>query len=265
MESKTNYTIVGLTVLLLIAGLIFAGLWLSIGFDKKKYNLYTVYMTEPVSGLSNESLVKFNGVKVGIVDSIELSELDPQQVKIRLKIEEGTPITTSTRATLITQGITGITYLGLSASSPSFIPLQKKPGEPYPVIPAKPSFFYQLEKDLRSLSLGFRRILNEENAKNIAKTLDELPKVMGELKAGIDNFNTMAKNMSAAGKHVSTTMQAGKTGIDKLSQQTIPPMIILLRRLDLIAANLEQVSALMRQNPSVIIRGTNPPQSGPGE
>ncbi|MFW2561426.1 MCE family protein, partial [Legionella sp. S2E2] len=33
MEAKTNYTIVGLAVLILLGGLIEAGLWLSVGFD----------------------------------------------------------------------------------------------------------------------------------------------------------------------------------------------------------------------------------------
>lgn len=71
--------------------------------------------------------------------------------------------------------------------------------------------------------------------------------------------------MGSAGKNVSITMQAGKNTIDKLSQQTIPPMVLLIQRLDAIASNLEKVSAQMRQNPSVIIRGNTPPKPGPGE
>ncbi len=286
MESKTNYTMVGLTVLILTAGLITAGLWLSIGFDRKVYNLYTVYMSESVSGLSEESPVRYNGVKVGMVRQVKLSRSDPQQVKIIIKVEQGTPITTSTRATLITQGITGTTYLGLSPESPTFLPLQKTPGEPYPVIPSKPSFFNQLEKNINEVSQAFKRVLSNENAqnlsrslanlqrisgviaqnnKNINRTLNDLPKVVGELKAGIHQFTIMTRDMSAAGKQTTATMQAGKTSMDKLSQQTIPPAILLLRRLDLIAANLEKVTAQMRQNPAVIIRGNTPPKPGPGE
>jgi phospholipid/cholesterol/gamma-HCH transport system substrate-binding protein len=267
-------------------GLITAGLWLSIGFDSKSYNYFTVYMHEPVSGLSEESLVKFNGVKVGMVSQIELSQFDPQEVKVQLKIQEGTPITTSTRASLITQGITGTTYLGLSASSASFIPIQKTPGEPYPVIPAKPSFFSQLEKNLNGVSQGFQRILTKENAKNfesilinldrisiavgknndnINKSLKLLPDVIIELKKGIKEFNLMTKDMRAAGRQVTNTMQAGKNTLDKISQQTIPPTVLLLRRLDLIAANLEDVSTQLRRNPAVVIRGNTPPKPGPGE
>lgn len=286
MESKTNYTIVGLTVLILTAGLLSAGLWLSVGFDQKKYDIYTVYVNEAVSGLSDESAVKYNGVKVGLVNKIEINQFDPQQVKIQLKIEQGTPITISTHATLINQGITGTTYLGLSASSPSLFPLQKTPGEPYPVIPYKPSFLSQLEKNIHDVSVGIKRIFDKQNARSVKKSLanmqavtdviakntdslhkslQELPVLINELKASVSKFSTMAGNMSAAGKQVTVTMKAGRVAVDKISQQTLPPMVLLLHRLDLIATNLEKVSADMRQNPAVVIRGTTPPKPGPGE
>ncbi len=286
MDSKTNYTLVGLVVLILVAGLFSAGLWLSVGFDSKKYDLYTVYVPEPVSGLSDDSVVKYNGVKVGVVNKIELNQFDPQQVKIQLKIEEGTPITSSTHATLISQGITGTTYLGLSATSPSLFPLQKTPGEPYPVIPYTPSFLSQLEKNLHDVSVGIKRIFDKENAlslkialknlqtvtdviannhQNLDQSLKDLPKLLRGLKGTVKKFNSMAEDMSSAGQHVSVTMQAGKNTIDKLSQQTLPPIVLLMQRLDLIAANLEKVSSQMRQNPAVVIRGNSPARSGPGE
>ncbi len=279
LEPKTNYTVVGLTVLLLIVGLVLAGLWLSIGFDKSNYNFYTVYMSESVSGLTEESLVKFNGVKVGFVDHIELNPVNPQQVKLRLKIEEGTPITHSTRATLITQGITGTTYLGLSAISSSLLPLQKKPGEPYPVIPTKPSFFNELEQTIHEVSEGFKRVVSKENAENLRKSLISLERItrviarndaninktLREFPKLVQNFTVMTQDLSEAGKYVSSTMKAGKVGINKISQQTLPPIILLLRKLDLISSNLEKVSAQIRQNPAVILRGSTTPKLGPGE
>ena len=286
MESKTNYTVVGLTVLILVAGLLSAGMWLSVGFDRKNYDVYTLYVNEAVSGLSDDSVVKYNGVKVGVVNKIEINEFDPQQVKIQLKIEQGTPITSSTHATLINQGITGTTYLGLSASSPSLFPLQKTPGERYPVIPYKPSFLSQIEKNLNEVSVGIKRVFDKENARSLKKaltnmqivtdviaknskslheSLQDLPIVIKELKTTVKKFSTMTGHMSSAGKQVSITMKAGRTAVDKISQQTIPPVVLLLHRLDLIAANLEKVSAEMRQNPAVVLRGTTPPKSGPGE
>lgn len=286
MESKTNYTLVGLTVLILAAGLLTASIWLSIGFDRKKYNTYLVYAYEAVSGLSEESVVKYNGVKVGNVQKIEINPFDPQQVRIELSIVEGTPITISTKATLINQGITGNTYLGLSATSPSPIPLQKTIGEPFPVIPYKRSFFGQLEKNINDVSTGIKRVFDKENTRAVRKILTNLetvsnvfaenkddlnkglkdiPELIESFKNTVIKFRAMSGHMSAAGKQVSVTMKAGKNTIDKISQEALPPMVILLQRLDLIAANLEKVSAEIRRNPSVVIRGAAPPKPGPGE
>jgi phospholipid/cholesterol/gamma-HCH transport system substrate-binding protein len=300
LEAKTNYTIVGIIVLSLAIGLVSSALWLSMGFNQKSYSLYTVYLHEAAAGLSEESPVKFNGVQVGFVKRIQLNRMDPRQVEILLSIQEGTPITTSTFATLISQGITGVTYVGLSAASSNLTPLRKMAGEPYPVIPTKPSLFNQLDAVLKEvsesvykLSTQAQRIFNEENAQyvrgflrhldevsttiannktqidrtlknadrsfvNVAKFSDDLPKISKELQRLFGTFNH-------AGKDISSTMHSGKNALDKLSQQAIPPAVLLLRRLNNIASDLSKVSDALRQNPSVVLRGTTPPPPGPGE
>lgn len=307
MEAKTNYTIVGIIVLLLTAGVLSAILWLSAGFNSKSYSYYTVYLREAASGLNGDSPVKFNGVQVGNVSAIKLNKNDPRQVEITLSIEEGTPITTSTSATLISQGITGVTYVGLSAASDDLTPLEKMPGEPYPVIPAKPSLFNQLDAVLKeasdsinSASKEVKRIFTEENAKYVRLTLSNMerfsevmannsssidsalksadvflanasliskdfPQIVKDLRAGINNFNALSIDLSHAGKSVTNTMGSGNNTLNKLSEQTIPQANLLLRKLNAISANIELLSNTMRQNPSVIIRGTKPSKLGPGE
>lgn len=265
MESRVNYTLVGLAVLILGIGLVGSIIWLSIGFDKKKYNNYIIYMNESVSGLSQESSVKFNGVKVGQVSKIEFSKINPQETKIIIKVQQGTPITESTYATLIRQGITGTTNLGLSPTTSTFRPIQKTPGEPYPVIPTKPSFFNQVERNFNDISDGFKKILTNQNARNLQTALDEMPQLLKDLRLSSDQFNRLSKSMTDAGHDVSDAMQSGMEGIEKFTNQALPPAIVLLRRLDIIAANLEEVSAQLRQNPSVLLRGTTNPPPGPGE
>lgn len=307
MESKTNYTIVGVIVLVLTAALLSTGLWLSVGFNKKAYSFYTVYLHEAAAGLAPDSPVKYNGVQVGFVKKIKLNATDPRQVEITLSIEEGIPITTSTSATLNSQGITGVTYVGLSASSGDLTLLQKMPGEPYPVIPAKPSLFKQIDSVLKDVSEsinkvgdGAEQIFTNENAlyiknslanmekisgaiasnsENISSTLanadiflnnltqvsKDFPQIIKELKKGVAKFNSLTNDLSTASKSVTSTMVAGKGTLDKISQQTLPPAVLLLRRLNAISANLEKLSREIRQNPSVIIRGSAAPKPGPGE
>lgn len=293
MESKVNYTIVGLTVVILTAALISAALWLSVGFEQKTYNYYVVYMNETVSGLSEESPVKFNGVQVGYVKDIGLDEKDPQRVRLFLAIESKIPITTSTTATLISQGITGNSYVGLSASSSSLQPLTKHSDEDYPVIPTRPSLFNQLDKVLKDVSVNInevsvevKKIFDAENAAHFKETLANIKiftDVLANNKKGINQsiinadivlrnlakmsheFPQLTKELQLGVNKISGTMDAGKTALDKFSQQTIPPAINLLSRLNDIAANLEKVSNQLRQNPAIIIRGTTAPKPGPGE
>ncbi|MGQ3891997.1 MlaD family protein [Legionella sp. CNM-4043-24] len=286
MEAKTNYTLVGLAVLILTAGLLITALWLSVGFDQKSYSNYVVLIREAVSGLSEESPVKFNGVQVGSVSKISLSRTDPRQVRLLLKIVEGTPITISTTATLISQGITGTTYVGLSASSSDLTPLKKLPDEKYPIIPSKPSLFHQLDsvlkevsESVKTVSMKLNNVLDKENISNFKTSLsnlrtftDVVARHEKDISESLKNLNAVSaelpaaiRQMSSAGKQISSTMKSGETAINKISQQTIPPAVNLLNKLNNIAANLEKISAQMRQNPAIVIRGTTAPTPGPGE
>ncbi|MBA4696816.1 MAG: MCE family protein [Legionella sp.] len=307
MEAKTNYTVVGIIVLILIGGLISTMLWLSVGFNQKNYHLYEVHMREATSGLNNEAPVKFNGVQVGFVKRIGLNQDDPQEVNLLLNIEEGTPITVSTTATLIAQGITGNTYVGLSATSSDLTPLRAVPPNPYPIIPAKPSLLKQLDsvlkdvgENINKVSLRVDEVLDKENImhikeslgniktatavlasdskmihrsltnldvvlKNGAKASEKFGEAMGQLEGGIKHFNQMADSMKQAGSGVAETMRSGKVAIDKISQQALPPAVVLLQRLETIAVNLEKLSTQLRQNPSVVVRGLRAPPLGPGE
>ncbi|MDP2786291.1 MAG: MCE family protein, partial [Sulfurimicrobium sp.] len=62
METKVNYTIVGLFVILLFAALVAGILWLSGGAQyRKTYDTYLAYMNESVSGLNLNAPVKYRG------------------------------------------------------------------------------------------------------------------------------------------------------------------------------------------------------------
>lgn len=236
METRTNYTLVGLFVLLLGSGLIVTALWLSVGFGNKVYTTYAVYMNEPVAGLSTQASVQFNGVNVGYVSQISLNHNDPQQVKLLLQIEKGTPITTSTTATLKSRGITGITYIGLSASSRFAKPLKTQPGEHYPVIPSRPSLLVQIDAAVRDVSENFRKvtdsinlILNKDNGlalKNSLHNIEEVTYVLAKhskaLNDTIKNSDILFRNAAKASDSFPKAMQninASLASIKRMSQK----------------------------------------------
>src|SRR5438874_2702089 len=100
--------VVGLFVVVLTIALVIIFLWLNAIGTQKSYKTYLIYVKEDVTGLTLQSPVRYNGVPVGYVSGIELDPRNPQLVKISVKIEVGTPITTSTVATIQLQGITGV-------------------------------------------------------------------------------------------------------------------------------------------------------------
>jgi phospholipid/cholesterol/gamma-HCH transport system substrate-binding protein len=286
VEAKTNYTFVGLSVIILLISLCVTALWLSFGFDQTAYQYYVVYTKESVSGLNEEALVKYNGVKVGYVEEVSLSNDHPGTVKILLKIAKDTPITKSTYATMMAQGITGSSYLNLAIDGNNRDPIKAAPNQPLPEIPYHSSFFYRLESNFDLISQQMENIFSARNAENFSKIISnlqalsetikhnndninqlliELPKISNELSSTIDNVRKMSDDVAQAGRNVTSTMKSARFTVDKFNQQAIPPAVDLINRLNQIAASIEQISQDMNQNPAIIIRGKAETQPGPGE
>lgn len=261
MESKINYTVVGFFVITLSILAVITGFWLTAARSHKAYTIYQVYMNESVGGLSEQAPVKFNGVQVGYISKIELNYKNMQQSHLLLAIEEDVPITTSTVATLHSQGITGVTYLGLKAQTPDAPLLQKKPGERYPEIKAGPSFLLQIDITIREVanklkeaSNAISRLLDTENLKNIKATLDNIQKASEELPSTV-------QRISQASAQVTNAMAQTKNTLHNLSA----PSVELIQRLEGTASNLEQLTNELKQNPSMLLRGKQSEPLGPGE
>lgn len=286
MEAKTNYTFVGLSVIILLIGLCIGAIWLSFGFDQTSYQNYVVYTRESVSGLSEEALVKFNGVKVGYVDSVSLSNEYPGKVRILLKIAKDTPITKSTFATMMAQGITGSSYLNLSVTGNNTELLTASGNTPIPEIPYHDSFIYRIEKNFDIISHQIEEMFSQKNSKNVSdilknlktiseviekndsnmnKLLTQLPQISEKLSTTIDHVSIMSQDVAKAGQNVSTTMKAARHSIDKFNQQAIPPAVDLISRLNQISSTIENIAQDLEQNPAIILRGKEANRPGPGE
>lgn len=261
MESRANYIVVGLFVIGLIAALVLGIYWLT-SEHNKVYRTYEIYMNEPVSGLSVQAPVKFNGVDVGYVSAIQLNPVNPQQVDLLIQVEKSAPVNQSTIATLMIQGITGITYIGLNATATEAPPLVAKAGEPYPVIRAKPSLLVELSTAVANVSGSIKNVsnllgelLNDKNLHSIQTSLANLAnitKVLSEHSGDlIQNSNKLVKK--------------GHSVLQNVSQQTLPNINQAADRLSSTLDSLQQLTNEIKQNPAVLIRGKKPPPPGPGE
>ncbi len=307
MDNKVNYTMVGLFVTVLAAALVAIFIWMENLNKHQDLVMYEVHMKESVAGLIPKAQVTFNGVKVGTVQSIRLSPSDPQQVDLLLSVQAGTPINQSTVAVLKSQGITGITYVGLSASRKDAPALSVKAGQKYPVIPSKPSLLETLSdaiesvtKNIKELTVSVEKIVDQKNRKAISDSLANVEKITNNLAANEKRFNdiiistqSLTKNLAKSSRHLPDTMKelnemmvslqkmadniantsetvdhtmVGAKGLmQNVSQQVVPRTSAMLQAINQTIRQINQLSAKLEKNPSMLLRGKNPSPLGPGE
>jgi phospholipid/cholesterol/gamma-HCH transport system substrate-binding protein len=300
MEYRVKYTIVGIFVIFLTIAVIIAGYWLSEGRHNKQYRDYIIYTNESVDGMSDQAPVKFNGVTVGYVDSLSINPSNMQQVRLRVRIEKHIPITKATIASTKAQGITGMTFISLRTTDHNSPLLEVAPGEQFPVIASERSLYVQLSdvagqvtKNLDNIGKKVSKIFSEENIKafedslqnirkitaviaknqaeiekilktssvffdNAANSSKRFPEITDELSVAIKDLRVMARNFS-------TTATTARNAVNTLSDQALPELLNVLRRVDTIAEHVDSITRDMKANPAIIVRGKIPTQPGPGE
>ncbi|OGA37593.1 MAG: mammalian cell entry protein [Betaproteobacteria bacterium RIFCSPLOWO2_12_FULL_62_13b] len=226
METKVNYPIVGLFVLVLGATLVAGVLWLASGGAlQKTYDLYLAIEDESVAGLNLNAPVKYNGVDVGKVREITLDPGNPERVNLLFAIERGTPIKEDTVAVLKTQGLTGIAYVELSGGARDSAPLRATAGNPYPVIRTKPSLAARLENVLTSVlakldstTNNINAILSDENRAAFKSALADIAAVTRTVAARKDTLDAGIANAARTFENTSRiSAQAGPV-IDRIGR-----------------------------------------------
>jgi len=272
MDTNVNYTIVGLFVISLVAATTLGIIWLSSGFSMQQFKTYQVFMQESVSGLSPDSPVEFNGVNVGSVKKVELDDKNPNLVTVFLSVENGTPISQGTTATIASKGLTGIAFIALKDKGEDKEPLTTLPGQQYPVIKTAPSLFLRLDQALNSLSENLRKVtddisalLNKDNLESIKETLANMQRVTATIANNSKQIDTILHSASSLSQRLEPLIQSSASTMRILEIQTLPATYRLLTNLDNASRSLAETTAEIKQNPAIIIRGVNRNNYGPGE
>lgn len=272
MDTKVNYTIVGVFVISLIAAITFGIVWLSSGFSLAQYNTYAIYMSESVSGLNLDAAVEYNGVNVGNVKKIVLSKNNPELVRILINVKNNTPVTEGTVATLTTRGLTGLAFIALKDKSTNLTPLKAKSNQKYPVIQTAPSIFLRLDTALSRLSSSleqitsaFNSLLDKENLNAFKDILANTKDITKSLADNSNKLSTILENTANASVKLEPLLKSSTTAVKILESQTLPMTYRFMSNLDQMTRDLASVTAEIKQNPSVLVRGAAPRRPGPGE
>lgn len=215
METKAHHALVGIFVLLLTAAGLFAFLWLSQAQFDREYRAYDVIFEGPVRGLRTASEVRFNGIQVGEVTDLGLNPENPGEVIARIRVDAATPVKVDSTAQLEPQGLTGLSYLQISAGSAEAARLEGRLGDRAPRIYARQAQLEELfqggETLLEGAQLSFARVgrlLSDENlesARNILNsveaitgTLAEERELVTELRGAVASLDQAAQDISLA-------------------------------------------------------------------
>ncbi len=224
MEKDANYALVGLSTLILVLGVAIFGVWLARISFNRDYALYDIVFQGPINGLSQGGEVRFNGIKVGEVTKIELDK-NPKNVVAHVRMSSNVPVRTDSYATTEPLGITGITYIQITAGTPE-TPLVKgaqMDGKP-PVIPSRRSTLSDLlegggtvlARTVEALD-RVNLVLSDRNVKAFSSVMDDTQAVTSELRARKQLFadaQTAIQNIDAASKQITALGQSGQSLLD---------------------------------------------------
>lgn len=272
METKAHHVLIGGFVLAFVAAIFGFVIWLARIDLTKKVDLYDIYFFGSVAGLGIGGDVRFNGVKVGSVNSIVLDPDDPQRVKVTVEVEGGTPVRTDSYAQLDLQGITGVSFVQIVAGT-SHAPLLAKEGASRPVILSRSSNIAKLVEGAPQL-IGrmievvdrIANILNPDTQADLIRIVGDLRK-MTEMLASrdeafgriVDNFDTTSTEVVAGSKQLrefagrlnKLTSEAEKTlqGLNTLTNQDGRALVADIRQTSQ-SVNLltKEVHALIAEN-----------------
>jgi len=243
MENRSHALMTGFFTIALLVAAVLVGLWLN--RDRTKQVPYQIVTTQTIPGLNPQAAVRYRGLEVGRVDDILFDPKVTGQIMIRLSIDEGAPITTTTFASLGYQGVTGIAFVQLDDDRTGSPILQSSPQAPAR-LPLRPGLIDQLET--RGLAIldkteritdSLNTILSKENAAkltgavdNISKaaeayaeiprelqpTLQRLPALAGKLDQTMSSVNELATSANGAVRNydqLATNLQAPGGPIDR--------------------------------------------------
>jgi len=165
--------------------------------NEEKTQRYEILFKGSVAGLGEGGEVRYLGVRVGKVYTIDLVPDRPKLVSVLIDIKETVPIYKNSVAQLKLQGITGVAFIELYQEGVDQTPV-KIPGDKkkYPQIKAKDSDLAQvlqslplLIEDVNMLVSRASAALSSNNLQHLSSTLEQLDKVAQQLPAAVDQFD----------------------------------------------------------------------------
>mgnify|MGYP005840916441 CR=1 FL=1 len=296
METRANYVLIGSFAAGAVAFGFLVLVWLA-GFEGRgETKMFDIYFDGSVAGLSVGGDVRYNGIPVGTVQSISLGA-DPRLVRIRIVVDDRTPVKRDTVARLEFQGITGVAFIEITGGSPTSPDLEPPEGQDVAVIAADRSAVQQLITSAplvltsaNDLLARLDRLLSENEGEISATVRDmetlsgtvamnhrEIDRLIKNLAAASENIAQLSARMNEASGDIDTAVRSygllaedaralvaeARPGIAQLSGSSVHEMDRLLRDTRRLVSSMDRVIAKIERNPTEFLLGDTPAEYEP--
>ena len=257
MENRSHALMAGLFAVLLLIAAAYAAIWIS----KKNVPLvrYELVATSPVTGLSVQSQVRYQGVPVGRVESLRFLQDKPGVVRILIAIDPKTPITEGTWAEIATAGVTGISNIELRDNGTSSQRVESSATH-IADIPMRPGFWERLQQQGGGMLGTIERVLDQvekfttaDNAASLEQTLKNAANLSARLDSAVKQVEPAIKQLPVMIESISNTAKRADVAaaeiatLAKSAQQTINFLNAPNGPLHLAGQSLESIQATASQ------------------
>ncbi|MFW8595260.1 MlaD family protein [Cribrihabitans neustonicus] len=208
METRANYILIGAFALVGFLGIFAFFLWFANIQLDRQYAYYDVDFTS-VSGLGDASDVRFSGLPVGQVVDVRLSPEHDGRVRVRVEIDAATPVRRDSVATIEAQGVTGVSYVGISAGTPEAPLLAAASPKDVPMIEAGQSVLQSLSQDAPEVVAEtlevvreLRQLLGGENQQRVENILRNVEQSSETFAQALEELSTVSANVSSFAREI---------------------------------------------------------------
>ena len=297
MESRANYTLVGIFILIFSFAMLSFIFWLGkYGYKEEIFDFYKIYIRDSVSGLHKESSVKYRGVYVGVVDKIQINTQNSEEIEVIIKTKKDTPIKEDNYAVIKSQGLTGLSYIELNGGSKNSPKLQTTQID-MAIIKSQKSIFSKLESSAENITDKMEIILTkidllltEKNINNIEKIVFNLEQITNNLKnqdididkvltkvynieekaiKSLASIDTTSKDFKLQWKNLMqkfmNSVDRGDYNVKEMSKESFDKLNDLLSEFKILTYSAEDLIDDIKSNPSNLIFKSTSTKYGPGE
>jgi phospholipid/cholesterol/gamma-HCH transport system substrate-binding protein len=298
MENRSYALITGIFLLLLGASTAAALWWF--GGPREETRRYVVETRDNVTGLNVQAQVRYRGIRVGKVESIQLDPANARLTLIGISVPRFIPVTRGTVAKLGQQGVTGIAHILLEDDGRDTTPLAS--GEGSARIVMQDSLIQELTDvggdvlhRTRDLLSSVNDLLRPENRRMVSRILANIEassqharKVSEHLRQVLDPVamrridsvladsertvaqaapffaearELVARLQAASGKFETALGDPNSGGMGAL----LPRLNDLTLELSMTAQQLNRVLRMLEESPQSLIFGYRNARPGPGE